>query len=82
MQNVIDIRNLPTSKIIDEFFLEESMSLLKKIRFGVGYVDMNKVKFITRLDKYVCGDLCLDKAQKHKIREDLLVKTILHQKEL
>lgn len=75
-ESVVNKKRLSTVKILDEYFMKESINVLKKIRFDVGCVDISKMKALMRLDKYACGHYEDD------LREEIVTKSILYIPEL
>lgn len=81
--SIISEDNLSTNKAINEYFVSQSLDLLKKLRFDVGKVCHSKLKYMMRLHKLACNQFCsLNDEQKKVVREDIINKAILKLDEL
>lgn len=82
-QNVITSKNLKTNEALAQFLLKTSTDLLKSKRFEFGCVDLDKVKEVLRLSKFVCNNLCyIEEEDQVLVREELIRKSILKLNEL
>ena len=85
-QNIYDKYKQPTEYILNEYFRNASMELLKKKRFNFGEgTSILKMKEMLRLDKYVCNNAVtcyLSDDQVKAVREKIIKNSILKIDEL
>lgn len=76
-QNIINSNNLPTDVALGQYLREESLNLLKHLRFEIGCSNPSKLREILILDRLVCSDSCyITDEQEREIREEVIRKAI------
>jgi len=85
-QNIYDKYKQPTAVILDEYFRNASMELLKKKKFSFGEgTSVLKMKEMIRLDKFVCNNAVtcyLTDDEVKEVREKIIKNSILKIDEL
>lgn len=76
-QNIINNKNLPTDVALGQYLREESLNLLKNLRFEIGCKNISKLREILILNRLVCSNACyITDEQEREIREEIIRKTI------
>jgi hypothetical protein len=82
-QSILIRERLSTNKAITEHFQSKSMDLLKRLRFDVGCIDTDKMRYMLRLNRLSCADWCtLDDDQRESVRQEVIKKSIKEIQEL
>ena len=81
--SIVNKHNLSNTRVLIDFFQDQSINLLKNLRFDVGEVCHKKLRYSLRLNRLAIEGRC-DRTEEQNtiIREELIKKAILSIKEL
>lgn len=77
-QTIITLDNLPTSTAMAQYLREESIDLIKSIRFEIGCVDHNKLKEMLRLYKFVCNEFCFITDEQDRLVREAVIRNAIN----
>jgi len=82
-QSIFNEENLPTSEVLAKHFVEDSVNLIKYLRFEIGCICHEDMREVLRAQRMICGDLCyINNCDKLALRETIITKGIRNIQEL
>lgn len=76
-QSIITLDNLPTDEVMAQYMSETSLDLLKKLRFEIGCMDINRMREMLRLQRLLCGSFCYITDEQDVLAREAIIRNAI-----